>query len=132
MKQNILLGFVTLIALFLVITLNTTLTGKQVDEEILFPDFELIDEPQEPVVLEPQPLEETPPQEQQPEEPSVEETVPQEHYPEISRPEADQECLQTCDQGFSNCQHRAQGDDKKTRRCYSSKERCFKKCEERT
>lgn len=115
MTKNNILFFGTIAILSLVIMLKTAsnLTGQQINEEIMFPDFELPAEEQQQEQL---------PYTLQQESIQQEETIP--------KPDADPACLQKCDTGFSLCQHRAQGEDKKIRKCYGSQEGCYTKCEE--
>ncbi|MBI4141455.1 hypothetical protein HY484_00860 [Candidatus Woesearchaeota archaeon] len=122
-NQLFLFGIISILALLMLLQTQTTLTGQQINEEILFPDFEYV------LTAEEQKLFEEPEQPVQEQQKTLPEPVVQ-AYPEIPRPKADPECLNKCYTGFSLCLHRAEGDDKKTRKCYGSQEGCYLKCKE--
>ena len=136
-NQLLALGVISVFSLIIMLQAQNNILGQQTSDEILFQNFDYTPTPEEQQLLQEQ---QTQPQEpQQPEQPTqqqeeilpeVQQQIQQEDYPEIPKPEADPECLQKCDTGFSLCQHRAQGEDKKTRRCYGSQEGCYLKCKE--
>ncbi|MBI4140939.1 hypothetical protein HY485_03830 [Candidatus Woesearchaeota archaeon] len=125
-NQLLALGVISVFSLIIMLQAQNNILGRQTSDEILFPSFDYTPTPEEQQLLQEQQIQ--PQEPQQPEE--TEQQILQEQYPEILKPEASPECLQKCDTGFSLCLHRAQGNDKKTRRCYGSQEGCYLKCKE--